>query len=163
MIELQYESLNICHADGLLKMWADEDVIKYTNMTLPCVMEDVKNRIKIFQQLDVFAVTQDGKIVGIIGCPPVSKEKQQFGLFYQFCKSSWGQGKATIATEWLIDYMFQKYKSLTLFADVVVDNAASEKNLQKFGFQKISEETIERDGRTLKVHNYRLCAQPAYC
>ena len=52
--------------------------------------------------------------------------------------------------------MRQKYKSLTLFADVVVDNVASEKILQKFGFQQISEETIERDGKTLKVHNYQL-------
>ena len=156
MSELQYESLDICHADDLLKMWADADVIKYTNMTLPCGMEDVEKRIKRFQPLDVFAVTQDGKFIGIIGCPPVCKEKQQFGLFYQFCKLSWGQRKATIATAWLIDYMIQKYKSLTLFADVVVDNAASEKILLKFGFQKISEETIERDGRTLKVHNYRL-------
>lgn len=156
MSELQYESLDICHADGLLKMWADAEVILYTNMTIPCVMEDVDKRIKMFLPLDVFAVTQDGELVGIIGCPPVSKEKHQFGLFYQFCKSSWGQGNATISVKWLIDYMHQKYKSLTLFADVVVDNVASEKVLQKFGFQQISEEAIERDGRTLKVHNYQL-------
>lgn len=156
MCDLQYESLAICHADALLKMWADADVIKYTNMTLPCTMEDVEKRIKIFQPLDVFAVTQDGELIGIIGCPPVNKEEHQFGLFYHFCKSSWGQGNATLATKWLIDYMRQKYKCLTLFADVAADNIASEKVLQKFGFQQISEEAIERDGKTLKVHNYRL-------
>ncbi len=156
MSELQYESIDVCHAYGLLDMWADADVIKYTNMTLPCVMEDVQKRIEIFQPFDVFAVVQDRKLVGIIGCPPICKEKQQFGLFYQFNKSSWGHGNATTATKWLIDYMRQKYKSLTLFADVVVDNIASEKVLQKFGFLQISEETIERDGKILTVHNYRL-------
>lgn len=104
MSELQYEKLDICHADALLKMWADADVIKYTNMTLPCLMEDVQKRIEMFQPLDVFAVMQDGELVGIIGCPPLSKEKLQFGLFYQFCKSSWGHGNATVATNWLIDY-----------------------------------------------------------
>lgn len=157
MSKLQYERIAVRHADGLLKIWEDEDVIKYTNMTLPCTMENVEKRIAIFQPLDVFAVIQEGELIGIIGCPPVSKEKHQFGLFYQFCKSSWGQGNATIATEWLIDNMRQKYKSFTLFADVVVDNIASEKVLQKFGFEQLSEETIERDDRTLKVHNYRLC------
>ena len=44
-----------------------------------------------------------------------------------------------------------------LFADVVVDNAAREKILQKFCFEKISEELIERDGIKHKVHNYKLC------
>jgi len=52
--------------------------------------------------------------------------------------------------------MKQKYKNATLFADVVVDNIASEKILQKFGFEKFSEELIERDGIKLKVHNYKL-------
>ena len=48
---------------------------------------------------DFFAVMQDGEVIGITGCPPVSKEKLQFGLFYQFCKSSRGHGNATIATK----------------------------------------------------------------
>lgn len=156
MSELQYKNLDICHAEGLLNIWADADVIKYTNMKLPCTLVDVKNRIEIFKPLDVFVVIQNGKLIGIIGCPPINKEELQYGLFYQFCKSSWGQGNATIATRWLLDYMKQKYKNATLFADVVVDNVASEKILQKFGFEQFSEESIERDGIKLKVHNYKL-------
>ncbi len=53
--------------------------------------------------------------------------------------------------------MKQKYINPVLFADVVVDNAASEKILQKFGFEQIAEELIERDGIKLKVHNCKLC------
>jgi len=107
--------------------------------------------------MDVFAVMQDRELIGIIGCPPVDKEKLQFGLFYQFCKSSWGHGNATAATKWILKYMKQKYINPVLFADVVVDNAASEKILQKFGFEQIAEELIEHDGIKLKVHNYKLC------
>lgn len=156
MIELQYKNLDICHAEGLSNIWADADVIRYTNMKLPCTLEDIENRIEIFRPLDVFVVIQSGGLIGIIGCPPINKEKLQYGLFYQFCKSSWGQGNATIATKWLLDYMKRKYKNATLFADVVVDNVASEKILQKFGFKQFSEELIERDGIELKVHNYKL-------
>lgn len=156
MSELQYKNLDICHAKDLLKIWADANVIKYTNMKLPCTLKDVENRIKIFMPADVFVVIQNRQLIGIIGCPPINKEKLQYGLFYQFCKSSWGQGNATVATKWLLDYMKQKYKKATLFADVVVDNVASEKILQKFGFEQFSEELIERDGKQLTVHNYKL-------
>ena len=156
MNELQYENLDICHAKGLLNIWADADVIQYTNMKLPCTLEDVENRIEIFKLLDVFAVIQNEELIGIIGCPPINKDELQYGVFYQFCKSSWGQGNATIATKWLLDYMKQKYKNATLYADVLVDNVASEKILKKFGFEQFSEELTERDGVILKVHNYKL-------
>jgi ribosomal-protein-alanine N-acetyltransferase len=156
MSKLQYKNLDIGHADSLLNIWADSEVVKYTNMKLPCTLEDVKNRIEKFKPLDVFVVIQNGELIGIIGCPPVNKEILQYGLFYQFCKSSWGQGNATIATKWLLDYMKQKYKNAILFADVAVDNVASEKILQKFGFEQFSEELIECDGIMRKVHNYRL-------
>jgi len=36
MSELNYQSLNDCHESGLLNIWADADVIRYTNMRLPC-------------------------------------------------------------------------------------------------------------------------------
>ena len=156
MCELEYQALDICHADGLLTIWSDSDVIKYTNMRLPCTLDDVKSRIEIFKPFDVFAVIQSKEVIGIIGCPPIEKGKMQYGLFYQLCKSSWGQGNATIATKWILEYMDQKYKTVTLFADVVIDNVASEKILQKFGFKLISEETIKRDDEVLKIHNYQL-------
>lgn len=157
MSELQYKAIDICYANDLLNIWADENVIKYTNMKLPCTFEDVENRIMRFKLFDVFVVIESGKTIGIIGCLAINKEESQFGLFYQFCKSSWGKGNATIATKWLLNYMKQKYKNATLFADVVVDNIASEKILKKFGFKLISEELIERDDIKLSVHNYKLC------
>lgn len=154
MSELKYQALNDSHAEGLLDIWADSDVIRYTNMSLPCTLEDVKKRIAIFKPLDVFVVIKYGNAIGIIGCPPINQEKLQYGLFYQFCKTSWGQGNASISTKWLLEYMKQKYPAATLFADVVVDNVASKKILKKFGFKLISEEFIQRDGIKLKVHKY---------
>lgn len=94
-------------------------------------------------------------MIGIIGCPCVDQEKRQYGLFYQFCKSSWGQGYATESTAWLLDFMREKYPGITLFADVVVDNIASEKILKRFGFELISQEEFNRCGVKFKVNKYR--------
>ena len=49
MSELNYQSLNDCHESGLLNIWADADVIRYTNMRLPCTLEDIRKRIVIFR------------------------------------------------------------------------------------------------------------------
>jgi len=62
--ELQYKNLDICHAEGLSNIWADADVIRYTNMKLPCTLEDIENRIEIFRPLDVFVVIQSGELIG---------------------------------------------------------------------------------------------------
>lgn len=161
MSGLRYENLDICHSKDLLNIWADADVIKYTNMKLPCTLEDAEHRIGILKNSDVFAVIQKGQLIGIVGCPAIDREKMQFGLFYQFCKSSWGQGNATAAANRLLEYMKNKYKNATLFADVAVDNFASEKILQKLGFELFSSELTERGDITRKVNNYRLSIKSA--
>ena len=156
MSGLQYKKVDICHAESLMNIWGDADVIKYTNMKLPCTLENVIDRIKIFKPLEVFVVIENEELVGIIGCPLINYQEAEYGLFYQFCKSSWGRGNATAATKWLIEYMKNKYINAMLFADVVDDNIASEKILKKFGFELFCTENIERDEVKLRVNNYKL-------
>lgn len=156
MNKLKYQPIEDIFADDLLNIWSDEDVIKYTNIKIPCTLEKVRERIEVLKDFDVFVVSNKDGVIGIIGCPCIDKEKLQFGLFYQFCKSSWGKGYATKATEWLLNFMREKYNEITLFADVVDANIASEKILQHFEFDLISEDTIERNGVKMKIHNYRL-------
>jgi len=151
---LTYVPLNELHADSLLPIWADEDVIKYTNIKTPCTPEEVRSRITRLKDFDVFVVLQDERVIGVVGCPCIDKEKRQYGIFYQFCKSAWGKGIATAAAKWLLRYMERKYPNPTLFADVVVDNVASEKILNQLGFQLASEGAFERNGRKMKIHNY---------
>lgn len=143
---LKYELLDDSHINSLLPIWSDPEVIRYTNIKSPCTLEEINNRIKALKQHDVFIVRSNENVIGIIGCPCIDKDQKQFGLFYQFCRSSWGQGFATKSTEWLLDFMRKKYQNIELFADVAVDNIASEKILRRFGFELISEETLERAG-----------------
>ncbi len=151
---LTYEPLGDIHAEGLLPVWSDEDVIRYTNIAAPCTKEEVEKRIALLKGSDVFAVMRDAAVIGIVGCPCINREKQQFGFFYQFGKSVWGKGIATAAAQWLLDIMTQKYPSPTLYADVVADNIASEKILKRLGFNMISQEPFEKNGVKLMIHNY---------
>lgn len=154
-MNLTYQKLMDSHAESLLPMWSDENVIQFTNIQSPCTLKEVHERINILKGFDVFVVYQKKTVIGLIGCPCIDHEKAHFGLFYHFQKSAWGKGNATLATEWLLKFMGQRYLNATLFADVVVDNIASEKIIKKFGFKLISEEHFERNGVKMKLHNYR--------
>ncbi|UPA32214.1 GNAT family N-acetyltransferase [Terrisporobacter glycolicus] len=157
MDQLKYQPLDHTFIADLLHIWSDEDVIKYTNIKTPCTLAEVKDRINTLKDFDVFVVSNKDGMIGIIGCPCINKEKLQFGLFFQFCKSSWGKGYATKAIEWLLKFMREKYNQITLFADVVENNIASEKILQHFGFKLISQQHgFERNGVKMKIHNYIL-------
>lgn len=61
-----------------------------------------------------------------------------------------------MAAKWLIQYIEEKYKEVTLYADVVVDNVASEKILRLLGFEltSIEKNSFERDGKMMDIHNY---------
>lgn len=156
MSKLIYEPLNDSHSNSLLSIWSDEEVIRYTSIKSPCTLDEIRERIKRLKAFDVFIVRNEDKIIGIIGCPCINQEKLQYGLFYQFCKSSWGQGYATKSIAWLLNFMKEKYKEVTLFADVIVGNVASEKILMQFNFELISEEELDRCGTKFKVRNYKL-------
>lgn len=154
MSDLTYQPLNDFHLDSLLPIWSDEEVIKFTNIQSPCTLEDVHSRIKRLKIFDVFVVLENENVIGIIGCPCINKETCEYGIFYQFRQSVWGKGVATTAVEWLLQFMEHKYPNARLFADVVADNIPSEKILNRVGFHMVSEESVERNGITLKVHNY---------
>ncbi len=157
MNELKYEPLNDSHANDLLPIWGDEDVIRYTNIIVPCTVDEIKDRIRILKEFDVFIVrNEEDNVVGIIGCPAIDKEKQEYGIFYQFRKSSWGQGYAKKAAGWLLNYMKGQYKEFTIMGDVNVDNTASQKILIHYGFEVIGEEKGERNNVPIKLRKFKL-------
>lgn len=158
MNALEYEKLKKDHADVLLSLWSDEDVIRYTNIKEPCSIEEIEDRISRLAVFDVFAVKYNGDIAGVIGCPAVDSNAHKFGFFYQFKKQYWNKGIATDSVCWLLKYMKEKYVDAILYADVVADNTASEKILKLFGFELVSvlENEFERDGVKMNINNYIL-------
>ncbi|WP_088225565.1 GNAT family N-acetyltransferase [Desulfosporosinus sp. FKB] len=134
MNDLQYEPLAEIHAEDLLSLWGDEDVICFTNIHAPCSLSEIQQRICRLAVFDVFVIRYKGELAGVIGCPCISKIKEEYGSFYHFKKTFWNRGIATQAIEWLLNYMQTKYTSAIFYADVIVDNVASEKILKHFGF-----------------------------
>lgn len=154
---LTYEPLNPSHADGLLSVWADADVIRFTNIKEPCTLPEILENIKTLEAFDVFAVSDAGGLIGVIGCPWLDRENNLFGLFYHFRKSSWGKGYATMAAEWLLQFMKRNYTEARFLAEVVVGNAASEKLLKHLGFTLLSEkESGIGNGSKRKLRCYQL-------
>ena len=158
MNTLTYERLEKKHSQFLAAIWSDEEVIRYTNVKAPLTLEEIKERIERFMPFDIYCCFDEGEFIGILGCPPISREKGEYGVFYQLKRAAWGKGYGKQATAWLIQTMRTQYAMPTFYADVVTLNTASEKILRGLGFKLISEErdAFERDGEQMTIHNYLL-------
>lgn len=158
MHDLEYEPLAEIHVEDLLSLWGDEEVIRFTNIREPCSLEQVAQRIGRLAGFDVFVVRYKGEAAGVIGCPCIHKEKLEYGLFYQFKRAFWNKGIASQAARWLLTYMKEKCPAASFYADVVVDNVASEKILKRLGFTCMAENAnaFERNGKNMTIRNYRL-------
>lgn len=155
-MNLSFQPVDYPHAYSLFCLWNDDDVIKYTNIKKPATLQDVYNKIDIYKQHNVFSVIYDENVIGIAGCPCVNKDKSEYGLFYQLMKSYWGKGIATQTAEWLVNFMKQGNNNVTLYADVLSQNVASEKILQNIGFTLTSSEPFSRGSLITELHKYVL-------
>lgn len=158
MNDLEYEPLTENHAEDLITLWGDEDVIYYTNIPEPSSLSQIMQRICCLIHYDVFVVRHKREVAGVVGCPCINKYNKEYGVFYHFKKKFWNKGIASQSMKWLLNYMKTTYPSATLYADVVANNIASEKILKNFGFSFISsdENGFERNGTKMTVRIYRL-------
>lgn len=51
MPAISYHPLDEIYANELLAIWADKDVIQYTNIAEPCSLETIKEKIQILSHL----------------------------------------------------------------------------------------------------------------
>ena len=158
MGRLTYEKLSEEHSEALQLIWSDEEVIKYTNVKKPCTLEEIKARIERFLPFDIYCMFDQEEFIGILGCPAISREKGEYGVFYQLKKAAWGKGYGKEAATWLIESMRKQYGEVIFYADVVTLNVASEKILKHLGFTLVTKEqdAFERGGKKMTVHHYIL-------
>ncbi|MDO4174989.1 MAG: GNAT family N-acetyltransferase [Eubacteriales bacterium] len=157
---LQYQPLDMQHLHDVQRLWTDPAVIQYTGAPEPCTAEQAKHKLNQLRQPDVFAVFEQDRFIGIVGCPCINKQTLEFGLFYQFIPAVWGQGCATTAVQWLLNRMKQTYGNPILYADVIPQNKASEAILMHFGFTCHAESApVHPSGDPLIVRHYKLTAQ----
>lgn len=158
MQNLIFEAISKSHSEDLKYIWGDKEVIRYTNIKNICSLEEIRQKISLFKEHDVFVIKYGNQVVGIVGCPCINKELSEYGVFYQLRKEFWNKGIATKAMKWILNYMKEKYFHLVMYADVVEDNMASDKILNKFGFDYIFTEkgAFQRDEKKMNIRHYKL-------
>ena len=154
---LHYQPLEQRYLDDLYTLWSDPAVIRYTGILQPCTREQARHKLLCLQQSDGFVILQQHTFVGIIGCPAIDRETEQFGLFYQLKPDFWHQGYATAAVGWMLNFMKEKYSHPILYADVITANTASEAILRHFHFICQSQsEPIHYAGTPAVIRHYKL-------
>jgi ribosomal-protein-alanine N-acetyltransferase len=162
---LTFEPLHKKYIDDLCYLWKDQDVIRFTNIKEPCSLEESNKRIQHFLENEkgmkiplFYVVLNNHRVCGMVGCPVINKENQEFGLFYQICKAEWGKGIGSDCASWMIEQLKANYKDPTIYADVVEDNKASIKILENLGFEYkgIEKNSFERDNQKYHVKSFLL-------
>jgi RimJ/RimL family protein N-acetyltransferase len=121
----------------------------------PYTFDDATNWITINQKkkkADNFAILVDGDPVGNMGIVPgTDVHKKSAALGYWLGKEYWGRGITTEATQWMVNYAFETFNLVRLWAGVFSNNPASAKVLQKSGFSKeaVLKKNIFKNGELL--------------
>ncbi|MDD6795300.1 MAG: GNAT family N-acetyltransferase [Clostridiaceae bacterium] len=147
---LELIPLELRHAEELMKIWGDYDVIKYTNNDLLKSKEECVRKLTTWINNGKdnagpckFAVLLHNKLIGLAGFPVIDNENFKCGFFYQIAKEYWGQGYGYETAKALSDFMTSQHKKGIFLAGVVKGNVASEKILRKLGYKEIS---VDKNG-----------------
>ena len=82
------------------------------------------------------AIDLEGECIGSIGITPVENEyKHSWEVAYWLGEPHWGKGYGTEALGLITTYAFQNTDAKRLFAQVLASNIASQKILDKCGYQ----------------------------
>lgn len=131
------------HAEGLLPIWSDKDVTRFTYMRLvkditSCVqnvigMIDSGNRR---DDVGPYAIFLGPFLIGMAGAVRMSRESGEHELYYHLSKQWWGYGYATEAASAVVDQVFSMPLVHRVCAEVVAENIASIRVLEKAGMKQ---------------------------
>ncbi|MEM7036443.1 MAG: GNAT family protein [Bacteroidota bacterium] len=101
---------------------------------------------------NILAIDVDGKMVGAIGIHPeedVYRKNAEMG--YWLGEPYWGKGIVTRAVKQMVDYAFEHFDLVRIYARPYGYNLASKRILEKCGFQLEAkfEKTVFKNGELL--------------
>lgn len=131
------------HAAGLFPIWSDPDVVRYTYMRLAGDMgacaQGVQNMMEAGARRDdagPYAIFLGQELIGLAGAVKLSRETSEYELFYHLGRDWWGCGYASEAASAVRDRVFQISSVHRMSAEVVAENAASVRVLEKLGMKR---------------------------
>lgn len=163
---LQFEWLDAAHAEGLYEGFSDEELSRFTPEKPPGSVEDLRREFAAFNagpppgRSEVWmnwAVRErdSGRLIGTLQATVFTDGALWIG--YKLVRSVWGRGIGTAAVQWLLKELAEHCPGKVVFAAVDTRNHASERVLQKCGFDYVRSEPAEIRGEaTLDyVYQYR--------
>ncbi len=146
---LLYRELLPSDADALFRLDSNPDVMRYVGIPPLTHLDQTREMIASIRQqyLDHgigrwgVIVKETGEFIGWAGLKYIAELngcKDNYDLGYRFVPEHWGQGYATEAARAFIDFGFQEMKLDRISAYLDVENAASQRVLEKCGMQFVN-------------------------
>lgn len=137
---LELRPLDLSHADMLLPIWIDEEVVKTTYIQGIHNEKDCQVRIERMvngglarKDIGPYVIFENQKLIGIVGA--ARESLFEYGLYYHLGKEYWGQGYATEAAKAVVNAAFKIPEIVRVSADVLTTNPASSRVLEKIGMK----------------------------
>lgn len=147
---LRFRQFTINDNDLILELNSDREVTKYLHepLTTPQKAKEVLAEI-ILPQYQLYNhgrwavhLKENNEFMGWCGLK-YRAERNEVDLGYRFMKKYWGMGYATEAGQQCLQYGFQTLNLKEIVAAAHIDNKASQKVLEKLGFQYKGKEVID--------------------
>ncbi|MEH0156165.1 GNAT family N-acetyltransferase [Limibacter armeniacum] len=159
---------------GVLREWRNEDIpalLKYANnpkifnnvrdrFPHPYTLDDAEVWIKLANladPLENFAIVVDGEAIGSIGIMKMTDVyRLNLEIGYFIGEPYWGKGIVTQAVKAMVDYAFETFEVVRIFAGVFEHNKASMRVLEKVGFQleAIHRKAVIKNGKLMDEYLY---------
>jgi [ribosomal protein S5]-alanine N-acetyltransferase len=140
---LALRALQSEHAEGLLPIWNDSDVVRFTYMRLVKDMSScVQNILNLIdssnrrEDVGPYVIMLGSTVIGMAGAVRMSRDSGEHEVYYHLGKPWWGKGYASEAASAVIDSIYSMPLVHRVSAEVVAENIASIKVLEKAGMKQ---------------------------
>lgn len=163
MEDVKLIPLKIEYGEELLKLWSNENVMKYTYLDTIDTAEQAKVRIDYWLKQyssktfpNHFVILKGEKVVGVAGLPIIRKDPFCCGMYYQVMEEYHKQGIATRVAGLLKAKVLAKYPEGRIVTSCISSNEGSKKVLLRNGFVYCETKTgaFERNGFIDDVEKY---------
>ncbi|CAN8258447.1 unnamed protein product [Cochlearia groenlandica] len=131
---------NLSDAQDVLKWAGDDDVTRYLRWdSVKSIQEAQQHILTPHSWLRSISQVNDGqRSIGYVSVKPDSEDGLcRAHIGYAVSKEFWGRGIATVAVRMAVEQCFEDFPAVVrLQAVVVVENKASQRVLEKAGFEK---------------------------
>ncbi|MGC4044126.1 MAG: GNAT family N-acetyltransferase [Armatimonas sp.] len=128
--------------DAIFRLFSDPEAMRY--WSFPAYTERAQAEEHLARHTErindgnviAWGIAKDQELIGTVALHKLDFEQGRCELGYMLGRSHWGQGLASEAISLALDYAFGRLHLRRLEADIDPRNTASQKLLEKLGFQQ---------------------------